>query len=78
MQWSVSAEVAGHSLDKCGHVFSTATSRCCNLSCRLDLFCTSHTTYLGRRWLIPVVLLEEDTDLGSNSSVIRSCRSFLE
>ena len=72
------AGVAGHFLVEFSHVFSTATSRCCNLSCWLDRFCTPHAFNLGRRWLIPVVLLEEDTDLGSDPPVIRACRSFLE
>ena len=66
MQSSVSARVAGHSLVECSHIFSTATSRCCTLSCRSDRFCTPHKSYLGRRWLIPVVLLGEDTDLKSD------------
>ena len=78
MQSRVSSRVAGHSLVECSHVFSTATSRCCTLSCRSDRSCTPRTSYLGRRWLIPVVLLEEDTDLGSDLPVIRACRSFLE
>ena len=78
MQPIVSARVAGHSLVECSHVFFTATSRCFTLSCWSDRSCTPHTSYLGRRWLIPVVLLGEDSDLGSDPPLIRACRSFLE
>ena len=73
MQSREPASVAGHSLVECSHV--KATSRCCTLSCRSDCLCMPHTSYLGRRWLIPVVLLGEDTDLGSDPPVIRACRS---
>ena len=80
MQSRVSARVAGHSLIECSHVsfHRNVPSRCFTLSCRSDRSCTPHTSYLGRRWLIPVVLLGEDTDLGSDPPVIRACRSFLE
>ena len=73
MQSRVSSRVAGHSLVECSHVFVTATSRCCTLSCWSDRSCTPRTSqYLGRRWLIPVILFGEDTDLGSNHPVKES------
>ena len=43
------------------------------------LYCLlSVRSFVGSRWLIPVVLLGEDADLGGDPPVIRTCRSFLE
>ena len=67
MQSRVSARVAGHSLVECSYVFfSNTTPRCCTHSCWSDCSCMPHTPYLGRRWLIPVALLGEETDLRSD------------
>ena len=77
MESRLSARVSGHSLVECSHVFSTATSRCCTLSCWSDRSCTPHTSYLGRRWLIPVVLLGEDNGLGRKQSSCDKSLSFI-
>ena len=78
MQLIVSARVVGRSPVECSHFVSNLNISSCTLFFRSDRLGTPRTSYLGRRCLIPALLLGRDTGLGSDPPVIRACRSFLE